>query len=156
MPTETSWEFTFKACGAIAAIVSAVGILAGGAFGLIQYQKQVETAERQGKMELDLLKYDQKKDVYYDLSEAAVYVAHSRTLAEANQRVEKFELIYFGRAHILAMDSEVMTAKANFYKVLLAVLKKGSFPSDQLQAEAFLLTTACQKALKVEQIFSSG
>lgn len=155
MPAEKTWEFTFRACGAVAAIVSAAGILAGGAFGLIQYKEQGISAELQRDKELRLLEYDQKKNVYYDLSEAAVYVAHSRTLAEARLRVPEFELIYYGRAHILAMDPEVITAKTAFQDALLKALKAGQFPSDRLQAEAFTLTTAVQKALKVEDIFFS-
>lgn len=155
MPTEKTWDFVFRACGAFAAVISTVGIVAGGAFGLIQYQDQGKAAKLQREKELRLMEYDQKKEVYYALSEAAVYVAHSRTLDEARSRIPDFEVIYFGRAHILAMDQGVKDAKAAFQSALRSAIENGQFPSGQLQSEAFKLTSAIQRALRVEEIFFS-
>jgi hypothetical protein len=63
METNNKWEIRFKFCGALSAIVSAFGVIAGFTVGLVTYHRQVEEANAVAQKELRLATYAQKKDV---------------------------------------------------------------------------------------------
>ncbi len=48
----------------------------------------------------------------------------------------------------MVIDFEVMDAKLEFYKKMQKALKSDIFPSKELEDEAFILTNACQRALR--------
>lgn len=90
MSSEEKWELRFKACGAIAAIVSAIGLIVGGFFGLYSYRHQGMASDALKEKELRLMQYSQKKDVYSELVDAAASVATSQTKEDAMKNAIKY------------------------------------------------------------------
>jgi hypothetical protein len=151
MQSEEKWERFFKACAATAAIASTLGLIVGGGFGLYTYYHQ-------GAKEIRLMQYNLKKDVYYKLADAAAAVGSSTNKEDATQNATKFSTLYFGQAHILAVDSEVTSEKMAFYEKMQEELNSDNFPdnfpNENLQRAANFLSNACRKELRVEDIFS--
>ena len=149
------WEPRFKACGALAAIVSALGLVAGGAFGLYTFRQQGISAEAQREKEFRLMQFNLKKEVYYELVEAAATVATSPTVEDAIKNAAKYKVVYFGRAHMFAIDPTVSDAKIAFYRRLLEVLEKGKFPTTELEGATLQLSIACMEVLRVRELFAA-
>ena len=150
MPRLERWELWFKACSAADAVASTLGLIAG----LYTCHQQSVAANALKEKELRLLQYNQKKEVYYELSDAAAAVATSRTKQDALKIAAKISTLYFGRAHIFAIDPAVNSDKISFYSKMQGALKKGTFPSDDLEFAALSLTNACREVLRVQDIFS--
>src|SRR5262245_14163212 len=95
-PNMIAWEFRFKACSAAAAIASALSII----LGLYTYTQQGKTAEALKLKELRLMEYQQKREVYYQLVDAASAVANSLNASEAASNAQRYRTLYYGKAHI--------------------------------------------------------
>ena len=63
MAANETWELRFKACAAIAAAVSTLGLVFGGVFGLYTYYQQGIAVEASKEKELRLMQFNQKKNV---------------------------------------------------------------------------------------------
>lgn len=155
MPNEEKWERYFKVCNAIAAIATTLGLMGGGAFGLYTYYQQGLSEKDLKQQEIRLLQYNQKKEVYYELADAAAAVASSTNKRDAMQKAAKFSTLYLGRAHILAIDTDVKDAKIEFQTEMQKALKSDAFPSIELRDKALSLAIACRNTLRVEEIFSN-
>jgi hypothetical protein len=104
--------------------------------------------------ELRLAQYNQKKDVYYELVDAAASVAMSHTKKEAERNAAKYSTLYFGKAHIFVIDQSVNKAKIAFRSAMLDALKAGTFPSAALQSAPLDLARACSEVLRAEDVFA--
>ena len=147
-------DIFFKACGAIAAIASTLGLICGGIFGLYTYYKKSEEANSLKIQEIRLAQYSQKKEVYYELVDAAAAIASSTNKDDAVRNATKYLSLYFGRAHILAISDEVRNAKQKFRRTLLKELRSGYIPSKDLEYAALELAEACRKELGIDVLFS--
>jgi len=153
MPIQEKWERYIKICGAAAAIATILGVFFGGGFGLYTYYHQ-------GQRELALMQYKLKRDAYYELVDAATAVAHSKNKADALQKADHFNILFWGRSHLFVVDYDVGKAKEMFYGELDAALKPDNSWSEdtptpaKLQELAVELRNACRKALNIEEIFS--
>ena len=147
-----NWDLIFKGCGAVAAIVSAIGLVAGGIFGLYTYREQGIAADAARQKELRLMQYSQKKDIYYELVDAASTFASSTTKAEAEKNAARYNALYFGRAHIFAIDPKVNASKIAFHAALEAALARGNFPTKDLDDDVLALADACKRYLAVEDV----
>ena len=143
------WEPRFKAFGAVATVVSMIGLVAGGVFGLYRYVAQQEK-------EIRLAQYNQKKELYYELVDAAAAVGSSLTKDEALRNAQKYSILYFGRAHIFVIDPEVVTGKEAFHKAMENALQEGVFPSKQLQLDALSLAMDCANVLHINDVFGES
>jgi len=141
------WEFRFKGISALATIVSALSIIIGGCVALYTYQEQGKAAAYLKRKEMRLMEYDKKRDVYYEMVDAAATVATSLDARDAELKAARFKALYFGKAHIAVVDEDVLNAKVNFYTALQSALKSGTWPTKVLYSSALELSTACQEAL---------
>ena len=145
------WEFRFKACSAITTVVTALSIIVGGLGALHTYQKQAKAQIEQKEKELRQMRYSQKRDVYYELADTAAAVATSTNAADALMNATKYYRLYYGKAHIFAIDVSVNNAKIEFRKRLDEALSKGQWPSPDLKSETLLLTDECKAILRKEE-----
>ena len=151
MVTREDWEFRFKVCSAVATVVTALSIIVGGLSALHTYQKQAMAQVEQKEKELRQLRYSQKRDVYYELADTAAAVATSTSASDALTNATKYYRLYYGKAHIFAIDASVNNAKIEFRKRLDEALSKGQWPSADLKSETLLLTDACKAILRKEE-----
>ncbi len=149
--TREDWEFRFKACSAITTVFTAVSIVVGGISALKTYQEQAKIENRLKEKELRQIRYSQKRDVYYELADAAAVVAISTNSTEAHLNSTRFYRLYYGKAHIFAIDVSVNNAKIEFRKRLDEALAKGKWPSYDLKSEALMLTDSCKAVLYQEE-----
>lgn len=99
--------------------------------------------------------FNQKKEVYYELVEAAATVAASPTKEEGIKNAARYRALYFGRAHIFAIDPAVNAAKVDFYVEMNSVLKSDGFPTNKLDGITLRLSSACKDVLRVQDIFET-
>jgi hypothetical protein len=149
--TREDWEFRFKACSAITTVFTAVSIVVGGISALHAYEAQSKLENKLREKELRQMRYLQKREVYYELADAAAAVATSGTSAEATVNAQKYYQLYYGRAHIFAIDLSVNNAKVEFRKKLDQALTDGKWPSTALKTETLRLTDACKAVLLKEE-----
>jgi hypothetical protein len=149
--THEDWEFRFKALSAVATVVTAFSIVIGGLSALYTYKKQAQAQVEQKEKELRQIRYSQKRDVYYELADAAAAVATSNNPAEALVNATKYYRLYYGKAHIFAIDVSVSNAKIEFRKRLDEALSRGQWPSTELKSETLALTDACKTILRKEE-----
>jgi hypothetical protein len=154
MVIREAWEFRFKAFAAAAAATSALSIVIGGVVGLYTFRQQGLAAAALKVRELRLIQYNEKKAVYYELVDAAATVAMSLTKEEAKRNAAKYSILYFGKAHIFAIDPSVRTAKITFHTAMAAALAAGDFPSYSLQKLSLELAAACSEVLQAENVFA--
>lgn len=152
-PGRATWEFRFKAFTALATIVSMVSIIVGAVVGIRTYVEKSDAEQAIKLKELRLMEYQQKRDVYYQLVDAASAVANSRTKAEAITNAQRYATLYFGKAHIFAIDKSVADAKIAFYTAMAGALAKNEFPSYELQASTLALSHACKEVLRAQDVF---
>ena len=143
------WEFWFKGCSAVAAVVSAISIVVGGAVGLHTYREQVAHDEYLKRKEIRLMRYRLSRDSYFELIDAAAGVASSPNKADAQINTANFYKLYFGKAHLVS-DGAVYEAKKAFSRALQKAIEKGVWPTDDLDMPALDLTKACATILKAE------
>ena len=155
LATRENWEFRFKACSAIAAMASALSIVIGSFVGIYTFRQQGLAAEALKEKELLLMQYNQKKEVYYQLVDAAASVAMSSTKKEAERNATNYSVLYFGKAHIFAIDPSVSKAKIAFRSAMVEALKVGVFPSTPLQSASLDLAFACKEVLRAQDVFSA-
>ena len=149
--TREDWEFRFKACSAIATVVTALSIIVGGLSALHTYEKQAKAQLELKEKELKQMRYSQKRDVYYELADAAAAVATSTNATDALVNATKYYRLYYGKAHIFAIDVSVNNAKIEYRKKLDEALSKGQWPSSDLKSETLSLTDACKAILRKEE-----
>lgn len=149
--TRENWEFRFKACSAITSVITAFSIVAGGLTALGTYRKQADIENRLKEKELRQMRYAQKRDVYYELADAAAAVATSTSQTEARVHSTKYYRLYYGKAHIFAIDASVNNAKIEFRQKLDEAVSRAKWPSDDLKAEALKLTDTCKSVLQKEE-----
>jgi len=149
--TREDWEFRFKACSAVTTVVTAISIVAGGLSALSTYKKQSELENKLKEKELRQMRYAQKRDVYYELADAAAAVATSTNQADALLHATKYYRLYYGKAHIFAIDVSVNNAKIEFRKRLDEAMSRAKWPSDDLKSETLKLTDACKAILQKEE-----
>lgn len=154
--SQDSWDFRFKFCSAAAAVVSALSIIIGGVVGLYTYRTQTQTAEALKLKELRLMEYQQKRELYYQLVDAASAVANSSDPTEAKMNAQRYATLYYGKAHIFAIDPTVNNAKISFFKAMNSALVKGEFPSSDLRANSLALATVCKDVLRAQDVFDSS
>lgn len=149
--TREAWEFRFKAFSAITTVVTALSIIGGGLTALSTYRRQSAIENRLKEKELRQIRYTQKREVYYELADAAAAVATSTNQADALVHATKYYRLYYGKAHIFAIDVSVNNAKIEFRKKLDEAMASGKWPSDELKAETLKLTDACKAVLQKEE-----
>jgi hypothetical protein len=141
-----AWELRFKACSAIAAVCTAGSIVIGGAAAL-------HTAQSLKDKELRQHEYNQKREIYYELVDAAAGVSSSIDKSDAEKNAARFWRLYFGKAHIAVMDDNVYKAKKQFGRDLVKVMEKGTFPTEDLEGSTLALSRACQSVLLAQNLF---
>lgn len=99
-----------------------------------------------------LIEYSQKRDVYYELVDAAATVASSLSKADGEKHAAHFYALYFGKAHVAVIDSTVYDAKKQFSHALQRALAAGAWPTDDLDMPALELSKACQKVLRAQNV----
>jgi hypothetical protein len=151
MAIDDRWEFRFKTCTAAAALASAASIVLGGFVGIYTFRQQGFAAEALKEKELRLIQYMQKRDVYYELVDAAAAVAVSRSKEDADRNAVRFAGLFFGKAHIFAIDPVVSQAKVAFNAAMISALQEGKFPSGALQSASLDLARACSGVLQAEE-----
>ena len=149
--TRDDWEFRFKACSALTTVVTGVSIIVGGISALNTYQEQAKLENKLKEKELRQMRYSQKREVFYELADAAAAAATSANQSEALLNATKYYRLYYGKAHIFAIDVSVNNAKIEFRKKLDAALAKGVWPSDDLKSETLALTDACKAILQKKE-----
>lgn len=149
--TREDWEFRFKACSALTTVVTGASIIIGGISALNTYQEQAKLENKLKEKELRQIRYSQKREVFYELADAAAAVATSTSSSKALSNATKYYRLYYGKAHIFAIDVSVNNAKIEFRKQMDAALKKGVWPSDDLKTETLKLTDACKAVLQKEE-----
>ena len=154
--TREAWEFRFKAFSAVTTILTAISVVIGGLSALHTYKKQARAQIEQKKKELRHIRYTQKRDVYYELADAAAAVATSANSADAMANATKYYRLYYGKAHIFAIDPSVNNAKIEFRKKLDEALSKGQWPSTDLKSETLALTDACKSVLRKDEEAVTG
>ncbi len=169
-------ESNLKVYDRILATISILGIVFGGIWGFYSHlQQRVAEAKQSEKQklaeakqkdeeiqlrkhELDLLIFQEKKDAYYALCDAACDIVACRNRKEVEERSRVFLKMYFGRAHIIAeADSAVSKKKIDFKNRLMSYLDgedKASTeaPFDYFGEYAFELTKACKKHVDPRQL----
>lgn len=150
-----NWEMRFKACTALAAVCSAGSILIGGFVGLHTYQKQVSASRELKVKELLQIEYAQKREIYYELVDAAAAFASSPDLETAHTNAARYWKIYLGRAHIVVTEEPVIRAKIDFGQFMKSALQQGTFPNNtnELKTATLALSDACKEALMPDAFF---
>jgi hypothetical protein len=150
-----NWEMRFKACTALAAVCSASSLVIGGCVGLYTYQKQAEASRQLKVKELLQIEYAQKRDIYYELVDAAAAFASSPDLETAQSNAARYWKIYLGRAHIVVTEDPVIRAKIDFGQFMKAALQQGTFPNNtkELKNATLALSDACKEALVPDAFF---
>jgi hypothetical protein len=148
-----TWEFRFKGYSALASVISAASIIVGGIVGIHTFVEKNEAAEALRLKELRLMEFQQKRDVYYELVDAASAVANSLSKAEASVNAQRYATLYYGKAHIFAIDPTVAQAKIVYFTAMRTALEKGVFPSTDLQASSLALSSACKDVLRAQDVF---
>lgn len=149
------WEFRFKACGAVTAVCTALSIVIGGFAALYSYRQQGLAAEALKHKELRHMEYSQKREIYYELVDAAAAVSASLDKADAERNAARYWRLYYGKAHIAVIDEAVHKAKHAFALELEAAMKRGAFPTKDLQSAALVLARECRLVLRAQNLFSS-
>jgi hypothetical protein len=160
-------ESNLKVYDRILATVSVIGLIIGGVWGLYSHfqQKAAEALQRDQeielrKHELDLLIFQEKKEAYLALCDAACEVVACQDRAEVAERSRAFRKLFYGRAHIIAdPDPEVSDKKIEFNNKLTSYLTgedKGSTKAPFLYfgSAALNLTKVCRKHIDPRQLSS--
>ena len=151
MAIDDRWEFRFKTSTAAAALASAASIVLGGLVGIYTFRQQGLAAEALKERELRLMQYMQKRDVHYELVDAAASVAVSQSKEDADRNAVRFAGLFFGKAHIFAIEPAVIQAKVAFNAAMISALHEGKFPSGALQSASLDLARACSGVLQAEE-----
>ena len=107
-------EFRFKLFDRGVAVVSAMSIIVSGVFGLISYSNQRKVDSALKRREFRLSVYREKKEIYYPLCESAAAIVSCDSQNEAKPHINDFLTLYYGKAHLIAIDTEVNNAKVDF------------------------------------------
>lgn len=156
MAAREDWEFRFKACSAMTAVFSAASIVIGGVAALYTYRQQGLAAEQLKQKELRQIEYNQKREIYYDLVDAAAAVSASTDKAEVDRNAARYWRLYYGKAHIAVIDASVYRAKVEFGKELKAAMERGAFPTHDLEGSTLELARAARDVLRAQNLFGGG
>jgi hypothetical protein len=113
-------------------------------FGLVAERL---TAIYQTERQIDLAVFNQVRDSYVALTDAACGIAACRTYDEVAKAAVVFNTIYYGRAHIVAKsDPNVVDAKIAFHRELVKYLKErpNQTPEEYFSGFAMDITHACR------------
>jgi hypothetical protein len=149
-------EANLKLYDRILASISAIGLIAGGIWGLVTYSESKKQESEHKASEIELRKYEldlsifkERKEAYYALCDAACDIAASHDRNDVIERSREFLKLYNGRAHIIAEgDNDVFDKKIAFQKKLMSYLKGKNIadsPYDYFESAAYQLTMACRK-----------
>lgn len=153
--TKDDWKFRFDACSALTALATAASIVIGGVAALYTYRQQGIAAEDLKRKELRQLEYNQKREIYYELVDAAAGVSASLDKADAERNAARYWRIYYGKAHIAVIDDAVHDAKVAFARDLREVMKRGKFPTDELEGPTLMLSRAARDVLRAQNLFAA-
>jgi hypothetical protein len=142
-------EFRFKIFDRGVAAVSAMSIIVSGVFGLISYNNQRKIDSALKKREFQLSVYREKKEIYYPLCESAAAIVSCTSQNEAKPHIKDFLTLYYGKAHLIAIDLEVNNAKVDFRAKLNEWVdsKDQKPPPKDLINLALNLTESCRECL---------
>ena len=125
-------------------ILGSVILLAGVAFE--RYK-----AFEQRKTEIDSVLFNQRREAYLALADAAAAIAACKSYEDVEKASIAYATLFRGRAHVIAAgDSKVTAAKLAFYKALreyLATKPPRSTPEEFFAHHAMEITLACQPNL---------
>jgi hypothetical protein len=150
-----NWETISKACTATSAALTATSIVVGGWFALYTYQQQASATTELKIKELLQIEYGQKREIYYELVDAAAAFTSSPDLAAAQRNEARYWTIYLGKAHAVVTEPSVVDAKIAFGKAMKDAIAQGHFPSrsDDLKYRTLALSEACRDALVPNAFF---
>lgn len=162
-------ESNLKVYDRVLATVSILGIVSGGIWGFYSHiQQRVAEASQKDKEielrkhELDLLIFQERKEAYLALCDAACEIVACKDRQEVAERSRAFRKMYYGRAHIIAdPDPVVGDMKVAFNNKLTSYLTgddKESTKSPYLYfgGAALDLTKSCRKHIDPRQLSSLG
>ena len=152
----TITENSFKIYDRALATLSAVAIIIGGFWTLWGFirAKNKENLLIEQKIRLD--KFNDKKDIYYELCDAEGEIASCNSYEEVVIAQKHFRKLYLGRAHIIAeLDVEVNNQKVSFRKLLDKYLleKPEARPFDYFKESSLELADICKKNLDINKVY---
>lgn len=128
-------------------------VIVGGLAAISTYQHRSVVAQQLKDKELRQVEYAQKREIYYELVDTAARASASLSKADAERNAADYWRMYFGKAHIAVVDPSVLAAKTKFARGLVEALKRGNFPTTDLEGDVLELAEACQQVLKAENLF---
>jgi hypothetical protein len=151
---DSQHEFRFKLWDRILATITALGLIIGGAFGLIKYFEQKQKDLEVRKQEYNLAFFKERKDMYYPLCKTVGEIASSKSLAEAEPAIKSFFTLYYGGVHIVS-GSDIDEAKKKFAMEVMDFMdgSKNKPPSSRLIRLGENLVEKCKISLALEKVY---
>jgi hypothetical protein len=129
------------------AIISALSVIVSGIIGVCTYRQSALKEEAAQQQEQSLRKYNQLRDLYFQLVDAAAAVGTANSRKEAIAKLNEFDRIYFGKAHVFVLDENVRRAKIKFYWNVHELINTEHFPSRKISLLALDLSSSCKDSL---------
>lgn len=146
-------EANLKLYDRVLATVSAIGLIAGGVWGLFTYANSKSNEARHRVEDLNRQVFNDRKEAYLRLVDAACEIVGCRDRSEVEKKSRAFLTLYAGRAHVIAdPDSEVTQKKISFKNRLIDYMEGENKESKELPFHFFKdaaleLTDACRKKI---------
>ena len=140
----------------VLATLSAFAIIVGGLWTLLGYVEAKNKENDLRKQQIAALIFDEKKALYYDLSDSEAEIAACNSYEEVVLAQKHFRKLYVGRAHIISkLDTDVNKQKLAFGDRLNKYLKDKPqiMPFDYFGTASLELVDICKKNLNLDSIY---
>ena len=152
------FEAKLKFYDRILATCTALLMIVGVCWGVYKYLDNQRQAIKLRQLEYDLMVFQEKKQTYLALVDAASEIAACKNHHEVRDKAPLFLKLYYGRAHaIVALDPPVSKEKIAFGKRLRTYLDDNSEepPHKHFGKPALALTMACRDHIDPRQLEES-
>ena len=151
MDSSSRWEHRARIGTFFASCTSALSIVIGGIVGIYTYHEQALRQSSIRADELKFRKYNDARDMYFELINSAAAVGAATSRVEAQEKFSAYTTIYFGKAHVYVIDDAVYDAKKEFYYKTKDLIATEEFPSRKISLIGYELAKRCRESLEKMQ-----